>query len=340
MKVTINDVAKEANVSMSTVSRVINNNYPVKKETRERVEKAIKKLRFNPNVLARSLINRNSKTIGVLVPKTDNPFFSTVIKAIEDIFKKKGYYIYLCDTDDESLNEVSYINSLIGRQVDGIISVDPKTENMKNGFYESVLNEVPIVCINGFEDGVNCNFVMNNEENGASEAINYLIELGHQNIMLVRGDRSYSYDLKEKVYLKTLEKNNLVSKKKILNVGGGNSYETVENTMRLVSDELLNDKSTTAVFACNDLMAVGVLNACKKLKIDVPNQISIIGFDNIPLSRFTEPKITTVDQNMYELGRKSSNMLLDIIEKESKSVQKIKIDTRLIIRESCERVSK
>lgn len=338
MAVNIKDVAKEAKVSMSTVSRVMNNNYPVKEETRRRVEEAIEKLKFSPNVLARALINQNTKTIGVLVPRIDNMFFPTVIKAVETSLKNCGYSIYLCDTDDKAEQEVKYINSLIARQVDGIISVDPKTENIKSGFYESIGERLPLVCINGYNKDVKCNFVLNDQESGARQAIKYLIELGHKNIIFVRGRKSYSYDLKKDVYIEILKENNLLKNKHIIDVGEGNSYETAYITRDIMMKELKDIDLPAAVFACNDLMALGVLNACKRLNYEVPKDISIIGFDNIVISSLVEPQITTVDQNMYKLGENAAKMILDVIKNNSKQTSIIKLNTQLITRKSCRKV--
>ncbi|MFT8315633.1 MAG: LacI family DNA-binding transcriptional regulator [Clostridium sp.] len=341
MKINIKDVAKEANVSMTTVSRVINNNYPVKSETRKRVEKAIKKLNFSPNILARSLVNQNTKTIGVVTPSINNLFFPTVIKGIESILRKNEYSIYLCDTDDKAAEEVNYIKSLLGRQVDGIISIDPKTENIDNGFYEDISKSIPLVCINGYNEGVNCNFVLNDEASGAEQAMKYLIDLGHTNIIFIRGEKSYSYDLKETVYKKVLKDNKLLKNKKIINIGEGNSNDTVENTMDIIYKRLkkITAKSPMAFFTCNDLMALGVMNACKKANFNVPEDVSIIGFDNILVSSLVEPKLTTVDQNMYALGENAANRILHIIRNEERELTKIILDTKLIIRGSCSKVN-
>jgi LacI family transcriptional regulator len=227
MKASIRDVAREANVSISTVSRVINKNYPVKEETKIRVEAVVKKLNFSPNTLARSLISQNTKTIGILVPSINNFFFPTVIKAIEHELRINGYSIYLCDTDNNDAEETKYIKLLMGRQVDGIIVIDPKTENMKNGFYETVGKDIPLVSINGYNDNINCNFVLD---------------------------------------------------------------------------------------------------------------VSIIGFDNICISSIVEPKLTTVDQNMYLLGENASKMLLEIIESDNNKIRRIELKTQLIIRNSCSNI--
>ena len=335
MKANIRDVAREADVSMSTVSRVINENYPVKEETRIRVEKAVKKLNFTPNTLARSLISQNTKTIGILVPSIDNIFFPTVIKAIEHSLRINGYSIYLCDTNDNACEEIKYIKLLMGRQVDGIIVIDPKTENMKNGYYETVGKDIPLVSINGYNNNINCNFVLNDEASGARQAMQYLLEIGHKNIIFVRGKESYSYDIKEDVYNKFMEENKLTDQKKIVNIGEGNSYKTVDGTMNIIRKELEKVESPIAVFACNDLMALGVMNACKIMNLDVPKDVSIIGFDNSYISSIVQPKLTTVDQNMYLLGENASKMLLDIIDNSNQKLSRIKLKTQLIIRDSC-----
>lgn len=122
--------------------------------------------------MARSLVNQNTKTIGVITPSIDNLFFSAVIKGIENILRKNEYSIYLCDTDDKSEEEINYIRSLLARQVDGIISIDPKTENIDNNFYEDIIKNIPLVCINGYNAGVNCNFVLNDETSGADTVEN------------------------------------------------------------------------------------------------------------------------------------------------------------------------
>lgn len=335
MKITIRDVARESGVSVSTVSRVINNNYPVKKETREKIEKAIEKLNFNPNFLARGLIHQKTNTIGVIVPSITNLFFPTVVKAIERIFRKEGYSIFLCDTNNQAEEEVNYIKSLLSRQVDGIIVIDPRTENMKSGFYEKITKEIPLVCINGYNEGIDCNFVLNDEESGAQEALEYLISLGHTEIGFVRGEKSYSYDLKEEVYKKILDKYNLLEAQCIINIGKGNSDETVDNTSEKIYSVLQNLKRPTAFFACNDLMALGIVNACKKMELKVPQHISVIGFDNIIISSILEPKLTTVDQNIYALGDNAAKMLLTIIRGESRSMQKLILNTQLVLRNSC-----
>lgn len=336
MSATINDVAKEAGVSITTVSRVLNNNYPVKKETRQKIEKAIEKLNYKPNAMARSLITKKTSMIGVVVPGITNLFFPTIVEAIEEYTKTKGYSISLCNTGGDPRAEAEVVQKLISRQVDGLVVIDPTIENLEKEYYEKLSKTVPIILVNGSASGTKCNFVCYDEEIGASEAFKYLLELGHKKIAFVRGHKSYSYDIKEKMYLDMIKDENFTYKK-ILNVGKGNKIEVVESTEGQIEKLLLTDERPTAVFACNDLMAVGVINACIKQGINVPEDISVIGFDNTLLAEVTHPKLTSVDQNMKQIGHRAALELLNIIENDSQGRKTITLDTKLVIRESCGR---
>jgi len=336
MKVTIQDVAKEAGVSITTVSRVINNNYPVKKETREKVEKIIEEMNFTPNSLARGLIKKKTDTIGILVPSITNIFFPLIINGIEHFMEKKGYTLIMCDTKDRK-TEIRQLRNLTERRVDGIISIDPSVEVIKKGIYEDLSKEIPLVIINGYNKDIHCNFVINNQEMGVIEALEYLIRLGHRKIAFLRGKKSYSYDLKQEQYYKTLKNNNIeINNEYIITVDAGNNGpETVDLSMEAVKNAMVKPNIPTAILACNDWMALGALHACQKLNIKVPEEVSIIGYDNIIISQMSEPKLTTIDQNMYQLGNLSAQILYENIEKQKYVHEKIILDTKLVKRDSC-----
>lgn len=333
MSITINDVAREAGVSITTVSRVLNNNYPVKEETRIKIEKAIQKLNYKPNTMARSLITKRSSMIGVIVPGITNLFFPTIVEAIDDYMKNKGYSIALSNTESEVQKEQKLVEELVGRQVDGIIVIDPAMENLNKGYYDKLSKSVPVIIVNGSAEGYKGSFVCYDEEVGTHEAFDYLLDNNHKKIAFIRGHKSFSYDIKEKIY-KDIVHSNELGYEKIINVGRGNSIEVVERTEESIEEVLLEKDRPTAVFACNDLMAVGVINACRKLGIRVPEDLSVVGFDNTMLSQITHPKLTTVDLNMKEIGHKAALELVDIIENGIKSRKKVIIDTSLVVRES------
>lgn len=331
MKITIQDVAEKANVSVATVSRVMNGNYPVKAETRETVLKVIKELNYIPNMQARELTKQKSTTIGVVVPSINNMFFTELVYGIENELKTNSLSIILACTNGDSDEEQKCVNNLISRNVSGIIVAGPGTENIKAKFYDNISHKIPLVFINSKYMDSNISYVSNDEASGAKIALKYLLDNNHKDILFVRGKDSYSYDIKEKIYKEIMAKN--FDSSKIINIGNGNTSDTVDNTMNIFLD-ILNNRSSTAVFACNDLMAVGVLNACKKLGIKVPNEISIIGYDNIPLSKFVEPKLTTMDQNMFFLGANAAQLLVEKINCDNKFSKRIILNNSLVERET------
>ncbi len=334
MKTTIVDVAKACNVSVATVSRVINGNYPVKIETKEKVLKVIEELQYKPNTQARDLIKKQSSTIGGVVPSLSIMFFTNVINGIERYFEKSEYSIFLCITEHDKDKEISRINELISRNVAGIIVVDPGIENVESKYFDKIAKSIPMVFVNRYSESLNISSVLNDQEEGSMLAINYLLSNNHKNIAFIRGDNSYSYDIKEKVYKQMMKDIGNFTKDYIVNIGHGNSIQTVNQTMEKGLNLLSNNKDITGVFACNDLMAIGIMNACKKLNIKIPNDLSIVGYDNIELSEMVEPKLTTIDQNMFLLGENSAILLNEKIANDNKYSKKIVLKNHLVQRET------
>lgn len=334
MKVTIVEVAKKANVSVATVSRVINGNYPVKEETREKVLSIIKELDYTPNAQARDLIKQTSTNIGIVVPSISNMFFPQVINGIEEYLNESKYSLFLCTTNGDKYKERDRVNELISRNVAGIIVIDPTLHNSKSEFFSNISKSMPIVFVNGYTNSSDISSISNDEESGARIALDYLIEKGHKNILFIRGESSYSYDIKEKVYIEVMKELKTFNRDYIINIGKGNSIETVNQTMEHCIRILEKNKNITAVFTCNDLMGIGVINACKKLNIKIPRDLSVIGYDNIELSEMVEPKLTTIDQNMYLLGKNAAILLTDKIEDNNKHSKKILLNNFLVRRDT------
>lgn len=336
MATTIHDIARISGVSAATVSRVLNNNYPVKKETREKVEGVIKELGYKPNEIARSLILRTTSNIGVVVPGITNLFFPTIVEEINRTLVNEGFIISLFTTDGYPENEKNVINSIISRNMDGIILIDPSVENLENGYLSDVSKRTPTIIVNGMTDSCSMNFISYNEEVGTREAFNYLLSLGHVNIMFARGEKSLSYDLKERVYRDFIKEKGL-KYSKVISVGKGNTLDVIEETENIINEWIRDGHDATAVFACNDFMAVGILNACNNAGIKVPEDISIIGFDNTIISKISNPRLTTVDLNMKYIGEKAATEILYMIRNKLLSVDKISFETKLVYRESCGR---
>lgn len=333
MAVTINDVAKYAGVSITTVSRVLNNNYPVKKETREKIEKAIEILNYKPNIAARSLITKRTTNIAVLVPGLTNLFFPALVETIEKTIKNMGYGIFLCNTGGSASEEKNIIENIIN-QVDGLVTIDPSIENLEGGYYDSLCEKLPSIIINGSSGSFRCNSVSYDEEIGTIEAFRYLYKLGHRNIAFLRGLKSFSYDIKERVYKEFLKTNNL-NYENIIYAGHGNSMEVVAKAEEEMIKFLKDHEKPTAIFACNDLMAIGAMTACTKEGLIIPKDISIIGCDNTILASVSHPKLTSVDLNIDEIGETAARELVTLIENKNSSRRRIILGTRLVARESC-----
>ena len=328
---TIVDVARAAGVSVATVSRVVNGNYPVKQETKEKVKQAINSLNYVPNVQARELNTRKSSTIGVVVPGLHNMFFAEVIDGIEEAVRQEGFSFLLSCAKNDSEQERQAINTLVARNVSGIIVISPNTKNISERFYEELVARVPLVFINGYHRIKGVSYVGNDEKMGSQMALAYLSGLGHKDILFVRGANSDSYDIKEEAYRQFMEEKNSLREDYILNIGEGNGVETVDAAMEALRRKLPYLKPT-AVFCCNDLMAVGALNACKRLGLAVPGNVSVMGYDNISLSRLVEPKITTMDQNMFQLGSNAAKLLVENIR--GGQSKRIMLDNMLVERET------
>jgi LacI family transcriptional regulator len=340
LKATIIDVAKLAGVSITTVSRVVNNNYPVKDSTRKKVNEAIETLDFSPNSLARGLIQKKTFTIGVIVPSITNLFFPEVVKGIEKYLRHDEYTIFLCETGENSADEKLRVKRMMEHQVDGLIIIGPTPSNIENGFFESIAEEMPLVLVNGYNKGVKCHFVLTDEVAGTLEALDYLYKLEHRNITFLRGGQSYSYDLKQRVFADFMAKKGIAySESNIIKIERGNSLDAVDLAREAVRNRLTQANPPTAIFCCNDWMATGAINAAKLLDIKIPDQFSVVGFDNIVVSELSEPKLTTVDQKMNELGVISARLLLEVIEQKGKDrgiYKRVTSGVELIKRESCD----
>ena len=313
MKATIIDVAKDSGVSVATVSRVVNGNYPVREKTRLKVEDAIKKLEYVPNLQARELNMQRSSSIGVVVPSFDNMFFAEVLDGIEEHLRQSSYSLLLACAQNDAAREEECVRDFITRNVSGVIVVSPNTEMAVSDFYENTAARLPLVFVNSAREVTGISYVTSDQSSGARAALEHLFHYGHERILFVQGENSDSYRIKEKVYRSVMQERGTFHEADIVNIGEGNRIETVENTMFILMDMMLGF-APTAIFCCNDLMAMGALNACQRMGRRVPQDISLIGYDNTALSRYTAPNLTTVDQHMGDLGREAARLMLTKIE--------------------------
>uniref|UniRef100_A0A7V3ZHW1 LacI family transcriptional regulator n=1 Tax=Dictyoglomus thermophilum TaxID=14 RepID=A0A7V3ZHW1_DICTH len=330
-RITIDDIAKLSGVSKSTVSRVLNNSPGVKEETRKKVLEIVKKYDYIPNIIASGLVKKRINTLGVIVSDITNPYYSVLVKGIEDICRAYGYGLLLCNTDGRVIEEVKHVKLLIQKNVDGIIFASSKLESpalniMKNNVeYFIFVGRLPSV----YED---YDYVVVDNFLGAYMAVNYLISLGHRKIAYLSGTWNTWPNVKRfEGYKKALEDNGLeIDNKYIFN--GDFSLEAGYN----IGLKVLNMQDRpTAIFCANDMSAIGFLEACWELGFRIPEDISIMGFDDIPLSSFRSIQLTTVSQSIYDQGAFAGKILIEKIQKKHKDKTQIILPPKLVIRKTC-----
>ncbi|MDO9464533.1 MAG: LacI family DNA-binding transcriptional regulator [bacterium] len=333
--ITIYDVAKKAGVCHGTVSRCLNNKGYVKKETRRRIERAAKKLKYTPNYTAQVLITKKTQIIGVLIPDISNPFYPPVTKGVYDTVKKSGYHIILGNSYNELEEENSILKSFLFRGVDGIIFIctEKKEEESTSQILEEFIKrDIPIVLIQ--RDGVNLSVdrIFINNIKGAYEATLHLIDIGHNRIGFISGaTKSISSRERKEGYRKALLKHNLLIDRNLVlekGLGKEGGYEGMKQFLKM-------EHPPTAVFAVNDVIAMGAMMAIKERGKKIPEDIALVGFDDIYPSAILNPSLTTVSQPKYEQGRLAAQLLVRRMTGDKDCFpENITLDTRLVIRES------
>ncbi|WP_426349936.1 LacI family DNA-binding transcriptional regulator [Alloiococcus sp. CFN-8] len=333
---TINDVAREAGVSITTVSRVINNNYPVKISTKMKVEAAIKKLNFKPNPLARGLITGRSQIIGVIVPSITNWFFSSIVEDLQRKLIEENYHVQLSTTDGNFEVEQEYIKELLERKVDGLILIDPSLDNIKSGYLTALSEQLPLIIIGSHDPKVQLEIegIFYDERNGMEKALECFVNQGKKRIALLRGQRSHSLDIREAIYSDILKAYD-IGYHKVIRVKKGNNLKVVSEIEKIALKMVRsNEELPDAVIACNDLMASALISALRNNNVHVPKDMGVIGYDNTPLSYISSPGITTVDLGTEALGEQAAELLLNKMFSKIDGDNRIILDTRLVLRES------
>lgn len=323
----IQEVARKAGVSSATVSRVLNNTAPVSLTTRLKVEKAIKELNYEPSMLGRNLRNSESRLLLVLIPTFSNPYYIEIINGIEDYSLSNNYNILLCETDSNPERENIFFNMVKNKLADGIISMDP-TVNMKK-LYE-LAERHSIVLLSEYDEGGSIPYVTIDHEQAAYKAVNHLIKLGHNKIGFINSDEKFLYARKRREgYERALKESNIPVENEWIYHTEGVDFQDGAQAMRY----FFKIKNTpTAVFAVSDTLAIGALKEINNKQLKVPEDIAVIGFDNISFSNMTNPTLSTVAQPMYEMGKKAASMLINRIK--GNDVESVLMDYELIIRES------
>ncbi|GAB6889516.1 LacI family DNA-binding transcriptional regulator [Geobacillus stearothermophilus] len=325
----IKDVAKRANVSTATVSRVLRNTGNVTEETRQRVLEAIEALNYQPNVLGRYLRRMETETVLVVVPDIMNPFFSKVLRGIEAVALKHGYQVLLGDTQNDARLEEQYLNVLPQRQVDGMIFL---TARIRKELMEEMARQFPIVLACEYLEGADIPTVSIDNISSARKATEHLIRLGHCRIAHLSGPMNIILSRDRlRGYQQALAQHELEADAALVQEGDF-TYESGYNlTLKLLALE----KPPTAIFAANDEMAIGAIKAVRHRGGRIPDDVAVVGFDDIQMASIFEPSLTTIAQPMFEIGQKAMELLLALIEGTSARRRQLVLPDRLVIRDSC-----
>lgn len=326
---TSQDVAKKAGVSVATVSRVLNGSPLVTESVQHKVLHAVKELNYQPNRTAQRLRAGRSQVIGLIIYDIQNPFFTAVVRGIEDVAYRDGYSLILCNSDEDPEKEKLYINVMRSEEVAGVILASaseaaPQVDDL-------ITYNIPVVAVDRQIADKQIDSVLAANIEGAREAVAYLIKLGHRHIGFVGLPLTHTPG-KERYegYSLALREHNLKLSTDLVCIADAKQQGGYEHTR----DLLANQPHITALFVANNLMTLGALNAIRERGLKIPDEISVIGFDDMPWASLLQPPLTAVAQPTYELGQRAAELLLGRLKERNKPAVLEHLPTQLIVRGS------
>ncbi len=328
-KVTIHDIAKSLGIDSSTVSRALNNSNRVTTKTKDKVLKKAEELGYRRNILAANLRKQHSMIIGVVVPQISGNFFSNVISGIEEVASENGYHVFITQSLENLEREKKSVNNLVAYQVDGILASVSMETNEGNHFSTLETSKMPLVFFDRYVSQQTATSVTIDDETAAYEATKHLIDSGCKHIAHLAGSQNVKiYSDRLNGYKKALKEANLdIIDRNIITspLTEKNGFENIQPIANQID----------AIFAANDHSAIGAMKYLKSINRDIPKDVSIIGFSNEPISEYTEPSLSTIDQSSFEMGRKACNLLLDRIKNyEMHQNETVMLPSSLILRGS------
>lgn len=326
---TIYDVAKEAGVSIATVSNAINGKGKVSKKKREEILQVMERLNYQPSVIASALMGKRTYTIGLLIPDVSNPFFSEIARTVEDLAHSEGYSVIVCSTDNRDERVEKYVRLLEQKNVDGIlIGTGVESAEMLSLLAEK---SFPIVMIAREAAGIAVHSVLTDDFRGGELAAQYLLSQGHRKMAILSENIkvSSSFERVRGFRFGLFEAGITLGAEDILSC-----ESNIKDGKRAAAAMISQDDRPTALFCCNDLLAIGALQAAKELELSVPAELSIIGFDDTILSTVTNPTLTTIAQPMDQMVKLAFDLLIGSLDNADDIKQRIVMQPQLVIRES------
>ncbi|MFD0048023.1 LacI family DNA-binding transcriptional regulator [Actinomycetes bacterium NPDC127524] len=334
MDPTIKHVAKKANVSTATVSRILNNKPGFSLKTKERVLEVIEELGYQPNAIARGLINGKTETIGVMMPRLLDMFASKVLEGIDKYAHERGSSVIVCNTDNSRDRTMKYLQFLGEKRVDGIIFV---SQLLEEDYYRMMADmKIPIILVSTISYEFQLPYVKVDDYHAAFSATQYLIQKGHKKIAMIAGEQTDPVAGIPRIegFKSALKSAGLTPDDRFIISTGGYRHGDGKRGMEQILESGLD---VTAIFACSDELAVGAMSVAYKKGLSIPDDLSIIGYDNTPLAQMSFPPLTTVAQPLYDMGNKSAEMLFNMMETGERSESRI-MQHKVIERETVKEI--
>ncbi len=328
---TARDVAKKAGVSQATVSRVAGNYGYVSVETRRKVLKAIQELGYRPNHIARSMVTNTTQSIGLVVTDIQNPFFAQLARGIEEITWKHGYTLILANTDENVQRESAILTFMQEKMVDGLVLVpaSSRATPVRTALYNQ---KMPIVLLDRASEGLDVDTVMVDNENGAYQAVSYLIELGHRRIGMIVDSLEITTNAERLAgYCSALHDHGLAIEESLIQ----SCQFTRQSAYAVTAEMLKRPNRPTALFTAYNFISIGALRAIQEAGLQIPEDMSMVGFDEIDWYELNYPQLTTINQPVYDLGRIAAERLIARLKGDKTMAQEIRLKTWFVVRQSC-----
>ncbi|AIF53004.1 LacI family DNA-binding transcriptional regulator [Pelosinus sp. UFO1] len=327
--ITIQDVAKTAGVSVASVSRVINNSSAVAPKTREKVLQVINTLNYQPNLLGRNLRRLEARRILVLLPTISNPFYTNIVRGIEDIARKNGFNVMLCNTDSDVNREKDYLEILKNRLSDGVIMMGPELSVEE---LTDLVEKFPVIQCCEYIEGVKGVHVSIDNFVAAVKAVNHLIRMGHKRIGLIScKNRFISTTQRIEGYKEALKAADITFDASLIQYVDDYDFKS---GYRIMQPFLERKDRPTAIFALSDVVAIGAMRRIKESGLSIPEDIAVVGFDDISFAAMSNPSLTTIFQPQYDIGCVAMNLLIKQMQGQTVDTTAIYLEHELIIRES------
>jgi len=328
--ITMKHIAEEAGVSLGTVSHVMSGNTPVRSGLRRRVMEAVRNLGYQPSLIARDLRRNKTSIIGMVIPDITNPFFPAVVRGVEDVAYQNSFRLILCNTDDDPAKEKSYLRELYSYRIAGLVLI-PTVNSHITGLSELQASHVPVICLDRRPTDWEGDSVTVDNVHGAFAATAHLTKLGHKTIALITGSQQLdTAAARLEGFRSAIRKAKLEVAPEYIQEGRFDRLSGYEKTRILLQQR----PRPTAIVCSNDLVAIGVLSGLREAGLRCPEDISVIGFDDIEVSELTDPALTTIFQPGYQMGAKGAALLIKRIRGDAEPPQRIVLPTELKIRHS------